>query len=587
MLKNLIFQLYFCIFFALTINAQTTTINYLTSITNGSCNIYNPPTLNTLGGLLHSSLAGGVTFNSSSGIYLATTPQNFGGVAYYINYNFTPNNQYLIKITAAGSDHYLNLWAAVVTGFGYLHTNSTTACGTDNNVGSYGSSVVGVWQSTIQFPSGNSNQTYTFPQFSISGSTAPYLVIWSSGGDPSLNLSGFYISSITITKIDSTSFTLASKLSSITCGSTTPDTLIVTGSNVPTGATVSYIWNIGNNNGWLYNGSAAPATIPTTTDTLILTPSCGSPLSNVSATANVNGTTNYNTNTVSVSTTQPSLSINGNSSICSGSSNYSINGLPCNASVAWSTSPNGIVSSQTNGNDVTLAKTGNGVIALTAIVSGMCGTNADTLTLPIQVGTLTPTYLDYDYDAGNCYEVNVSTNYFTNATYTWSYYNQAIGALKGLVQSNGGASAKLSLSEGTGTYNIGVTATNSCGTGNIYYVSGYFNCGSGSPKIIKASPNPATSTLNVTITNVDNNTLSANATTSSEATTAQSLVSNSKGVTNMYLYDFNTGQLIKKWNYKENTSSNYSLNVSGVNRGIYVLKMERDNVSASTKVILQ
>ncbi|MEO6870168.1 MAG: T9SS type A sorting domain-containing protein [Ginsengibacter sp.] len=135
------------------------------------------------------------------------------------------------------------------------------------------------------------------------------------------------------------------------------------------------------------NGSAAPATYSTgTTNTLTITPVCGSALKNVSATVTANGT-QYNTNQSSISITPPSLSISGNSVLCSGSATYSVSNLPCNASVIWSASPAGIVSlSCTSCNSTTITKTGDGSVTLTATVSNVCGSNPIVLNKQVAVG---------------------------------------------------------------------------------------------------------------------------------------------------------------------------------------------------------
>ena len=112
--------------------------------------------------------------------------------------------------------------------------------------------------------------------------------------------------------------------------------------------------------------------------------------------------------------------------------------------------------------------------------------------------------------------------------------------------------------------------------------------GGTSANYLSVSPNPATSVINVSLgqnksvlNTPDSVTVNAN------ATSKQSLLSNSAGLTNMYLYDINTNQLVKKWTYRENSSITYRLNVAGVKRGIYVLRMERDNIAFVTKVILE
>ena len=148
-----------------------------------------------------------------------------------------------------------------------------------------------------------------------------------------------YIKKIVITETVPINFTLAPSSTTITCGATTPVTFTVTnGGNTP--GVTGYTWNLGSsNNGWLYNGSAAPAIITTgaTGNSLSLTPVCGSALSSVSATVTANAL-NYNTNTASVTVNQPSLTIFGNSNTCT-SSNYFVSGLPCNTTVAWGISP--------------------------------------------------------------------------------------------------------------------------------------------------------------------------------------------------------------------------------------------------------
>jgi hypothetical protein len=152
--------------------------------------------------------------------------------------------------------------------------------------------------------------------------------------------------------------------------------------------------------------------------------------------------------------------------------------------------------------------------------------------------------------------------------------------------------------------NISVTATGS-GTGFYSYGSNFyftlasgqsltlnFNgtglCGdpvsatrtfiqSGGYAII-ASPNPATSNINVSIKEVSDTTISK---------AKSSTTTNTSGITKMYLYDFNTGVLIKQWTYQEMQSTNYNLNIVGVKAGAYVLKMERDNKMSTTKIIVQ
>lgn len=130
-------------------------------------------------------------------------------------------------------------------------------------------------------------------------------------------------------------FTVSPANVPISCGSITPITFTVNNLNNVTGIT-NHTWNLGAiSNGWLYNGSPAPQTISTgTTNTLTLTPVCGATQSNVSASVTVSGTT-CNASPSIVTLAAPSMSISGNTALCSGSSVYTLNNVPCNATVTW------------------------------------------------------------------------------------------------------------------------------------------------------------------------------------------------------------------------------------------------------------
>ncbi len=145
-----------------------------------------------------------------------------------------------------------------------------------------------------------------------------------------------FISKIAITETaPQPSFTLSPTSFSATWGSSATQTFTVTNANNTPGVS-SYSWNLGSpNNGWIYNGSAAPQTIVTTMNTLTLTTStCTNTIGNVTATVTANNI-NYNTNISNCSLNIPSYSISGPALICN-SSNYSIPGLPSNMSAAWS-----------------------------------------------------------------------------------------------------------------------------------------------------------------------------------------------------------------------------------------------------------
>ncbi|HET7117496.1 MAG TPA: T9SS type A sorting domain-containing protein [Hanamia sp.] len=121
------------------------------------------------------------------------------------------------------------------------------------------------------------------------------------------------------------------------------------------------------------------------------------------------------------------------------------------------------------------------------------------------------------------------------------------------------------------------------------YLNGTSACGSvdatctfiqSSYYYLVVSPNPASNNINVAITEVAD-------TTGKMAEEQKLISSNTSGITQMYLYDFNTGILVKQWNFKEMKSANYNLNIAGVKSGVYLLKMERNNKATSTKIIVK
>ncbi len=291
------------------------------------------------------------------------------------------------------------------------------------------------------------------------------------------------------------SFAVSPANVSITCGSTTPVTFTV--NNNVAGIT-NYTWNLGATpNGWkLPNGTAAPATYSTgMTNTLTLTPVCGVTQSNVTATVTVNAII-CNANASTVTLAPPAMNITGNANLCSGSSVYTLNNVPCNSSVTWSASPaSGIISLSPNGNSVTVTKTGNGRVGLAATINSC---NNYTVSIDIFVGNPTPAY-------GGIQPVTYYPNYCAGET----YYFELLGATGDADQYQWNAygptqssqyitysdqSVPITFSE-AGTYEIVVVGTNSCGSSLIAntFIE-VASCGWG----FSVSPNPSSDIVEIT-----------------------------------------------------------------------------------------
>ena len=324
------------------VNAQTVVDYYAWNPPNPACDVLAAAV--NISGIQHQSQIG-QTYYSTSARSLSmdcryVSSSSYLGMKYRLAYNFKQGYSYEIKVNAN-----VNVHANGVDQDPRLRLDLS------NNSGGGAGTVCNGPQSVNPSFAGNPaaqkiddvtlrNYTFSFGTLGINSSTLEISCIpYAGAGTKTVG-----ISRITITEIPPpVSFAIASSHTSIPCGSSTPVTFTVNngGSGTPTG----YTWNLGPTpNGWLYNGTAAPATIPTlaTQNTIQLTPVCGSTLSNVSATVTANGV-NYTTNSSAVTVTLPDLSINGSDALCSGSSPYFINNLPCNAAVSWQATPSGIV----------------------------------------------------------------------------------------------------------------------------------------------------------------------------------------------------------------------------------------------------
>lgn len=200
-------------------------------------------------------------------------------------------------------------------------------------------------------------------------------------------------------------FTLSPSSLSIPCGATTAQTFTVTNVNSTPNVT-NHQWNLGANNGWLYNGSAAPQTISTgATNTLTLTPVCSAAHSNIACTVTAGGN-NYSSNNCTVTATNPTVSLSGNQTFCTSTSTYTLANVPCSATVSWVSSDPSIATVPATGNPVTVTRVKNGRFRLTATASGSCLSAPVSAYMSIVAGTIdktTPlklTYNNYGYPYG-------------------------------------------------------------------------------------------------------------------------------------------------------------------------------------------
>lgn len=360
------------------------TIDYsFESLSTSSCNIFANATI--IDNYEHLTTLGRPRYSDNS-IHLQCQKNNSTTLLttiYSIKYNFKAGYNYKISINYKGiKDSRDGLFPDVGLKI------STINGGADANTSCIGpSSYLISNASTFIKAASGSNYTWANNLYDVTiNQTADYLLVGAFDGPGTEHVGNIYIRKIQIVETAPTpSFTLSPTSVNKICGTALSQTFTATGTNIPPGATVSYLWNLGSSsNGWLYNGTAAPATITTTTNTLALTAStCDIKPANITVTATVNGA-NYNAGTATVSLTP--FQISGPSSFCGSTASYSIANLGCSGSVTWSVSNSNVLLSCTSCDQPTLTKVTNGSVTLTATISNACGAATTTLTKNITVG---------------------------------------------------------------------------------------------------------------------------------------------------------------------------------------------------------
>ncbi|MGH2645324.1 MAG: hypothetical protein ACRDE2_15325, partial [Chitinophagaceae bacterium] len=406
----------------------------------------------------------------------------YNGTKYRMAYNFKAGYSYVIHITASAD--------LVGTTGPWLRVDI-------DNYGGGGGTCNGP-QSISPNLSGNpaaiqvNSTTFIDYQFSIPNLSAAHPTLEISAiPDQNAGLKNILIRKIEIIETPPpVSFTLPTSVN-IPCGSTDPQTFTITNEYNSPGVT-GYTWNLSSSNGWLYNGSPAPATISTSTNSLTLTPVCGVTPNDISATVAI-GSSNYNTNTLKPVITAPPIVINGSDNICSGSQTYTAMGVPCGAVVSWSVSPSGIVSISPNGNQVTLTRVNDGSVTLTAALSTPCN---GSVSKSISVGILMSGNVNNGGKNTILFTVNSVAAGPTLVNFSWpgvtgiSCFQSSTNPPKtktGFIYYPSNSSFWFTLAKGE-TIDVQFTGTASCGSVNAtrtFTVPGYYTL----------SPNPAGSTV--------------------------------------------------------------------------------------------
>ena len=484
-------------------------ITYSTSglSTSENCNSFNnlssPAVINSYS---HIPVCGGVTFDGTNlnlkTSFSTSTSTNYG-TAYAIAFPFKNGYTYSFKVDAKGTDgsggntNFPYIQMSLFNSLPNPNQTNPTACGAvdENSWSVLTNGLLGGF-----FTSQNS-ATYNVPGFNSTTNASKYIIILAKGGSSSQNSA--LISKVTIVETPPPTFTITPNPISVVCGKSDPIVLTINNINSTSGVT-GYTWNLGTGNTWINNGSAAQSTINTSTNQLTLSPTCGITPTSISATVFI-GSDSYQTNTATISSTNPSLSINGSNNFCS-SAAYSINNLPCNATVNWSASPSGIVSfSCTSCTNPTLTKIADGIVTLTATVSNANACNSSTTSYNTTITVGTPTILyansgipafnlsgqNFNYAAngpGNSFSVCPNENLvFTpylpssySPTSAWGHAWTITGSYNAVGDLNDNSLSVTASSNPYNNFSFTYRYQNACGWSALYYGSAStINCAGG------------------------------------------------------------------------------------------------------------
>lgn len=538
------------------------------------CNVFNQSGNNpAVGGFSHFPVSGGAIFDGFS-IKMKTqkssSPVIDNGTAYAIGYTFKTGRNYTMTVDMGYSADTITAVPTLTLSARTSLPNSTDTdpfvCGPVSG-SKYLSSIGGIIKVFSPTPKSTPTiETYNINQFTVPSQQSFLVITVSNGGK---NGTTALINRITITETVAVP-TITSSISSLTCGATTPATFTINNVGGITGIT-DYTWNLGTTpNGWLLpNGSPTPATHSTgTTNSLTLTPVCGSSLQNVSATVNT-ASNSFPTNNATVTISTPSLTISGNNFICTNPETYSVgSNLPCNSTVSWTVSPLGIVNLAPSGNSVILTKITDGTVTLTANVSAACGATVPALNKTINAQSTPPnptaaTLFNQQTRTGEKFAEYSITPNVAGATYivTPSVQNFTFYFVFGnTVEVVYPCTSVPGFFEGT------VKIQNGCGTstGSVTINKSFSVCddGGGRDKVMLVTSNPGMSATNVSVTEKESG----------------------KPIDIKWIQVLSKeGVLIKEYKYEKGTKQ-AMLNLSSLKKDVYIIRAFDGAVWISTKI---
>jgi hypothetical protein len=283
---------------------------------------------------------------------------------------------------------------------------------------------------------------------------------------------------------------------------------------------------------------------------------------------------------VAISRPEPTLTITGTQYyICSGCTNFTINGMPSGASVQWSLSNttdayiNGCSTCSTV--DVCRNTTANTVVVLTATITHCTFIYTQTRNITLGTGTNSINFTQKDvtcengpYFFGAVAAVPSATNY---AWYSKDESNPSNPFVLKQSENSNTADFPLGYSYGNNYYTIRVVATNSCGSFQSIDEDGYIfapDCSGGRGLRIITSPNPTSNTMIVQV--VDES--------------GKPSVNQNKKFYELQLTD-KLGTVLRQQKYNKGTNQ-AAINLSGLQADLYFLRVW-DGKKWTTKTVVK
>jgi hypothetical protein len=281
------------------------------------------------------------------------------------------------------------------------------------------------------------------------------------------------------------------------------------------------------------------------------------------------------------------LSISGANSFCTGSSTYTLNGLPPNSTVSWSVNNTNTatIPNPSTGTSVVVTKVSDGVVSLTATVT-LCNGQSRTVSKNIVLGAYAFGTYQYTSNYSNGTNSLGSTNsHFIPANQTMSFMiNLGNTDLTNITWTSTGSYSVNPVPNGFGgcsfymvsaptaytsrTATLTINANGPCGAVNRSFNFTLITQGWGFR--IQMNPNPATDNLIVSITD--------------ESTEVKALRQDE--TITMTLYDLNRTNIVKQWKFKNN-QSRFNLNVGDVKMGHYVLLVQKGKYQQSEQIFIE